>query len=155
MGVQRRVGDRAASRVNRRTQLPILAIASARQSSTKSMGPRGTGPAEPRSMPSPDHLDDSDLTRVVGGQTVRIGDKLFGPCTLDNPTGEIKGPVVKQWSGRYCDGPQTFLKKNAEYAHRMTDITNGLIQFDMAKVIEAQKRGPGIACGPSDIANTR
>lgn len=93
-------------------------------------------------------LDLPQLDLVHGAQQVPLA------CTPENPNGVTNQTYVTSWSGRYCDGPQTTLRKNLEYAHRGPDMMNSLIQFDLEAYNEARARQRPIACQPGDIMNT-
>lgn len=83
------------------------------------------------------------------------GAQQAGPmCTSENPTGQRPQTSVSAWSGRYCDGPQTTLRMNLEYAHRIPDMMNTAIQLDLQGFNEANARQRPRACLPGDVANT-
>jgi hypothetical protein len=92
------------------------------------------------------NLSNELLLLVVGGQSTPKICKPNDP--IPQPT------VVTPWNGRYCDGPVTRLNKDLEYAHKLPDVMNSLIQGDFQAVIDANQRQPGIVCGPGDLQNT-
>jgi hypothetical protein len=94
-----------------------------------------------------DSIDHMQLDCVYGGAPGDV-------CTPDDPMGRANQTSVSAWSGRYCDGPQTTLRMNLEYAHRIPDMMNTAIQLDLQGFNEANARQRPRACLPGDVAST-